>query len=97
MDPFQHPDLERLGMRLQQQLDEVLEAEQYAAYISARRRRTMRDQLIEWEDREQRVVAITASNRYRGCLDAVGADYVVVALDGGTVAIPLDQLVAVET
>lgn len=97
MDPFQHPDLASLGRRLQAQLDDVLEAEQYAAFVSARRRRTFRDQLIEWEDRESVVIAVTAAQRYKGRIASVGVDHVVIDGDATSVTVQFEQLIAVET
>lgn len=82
MDPLRHPDLEQLGRSLRHHLDDTLEAEQSAARASARRRRTLRDRLLEAEDRiEQVVLSMVDGNLYRGTVDAVGVDHVVI-LDG---------------
>lgn len=82
MDPLRHPDLEQLGRSLRHRLDDTLEAEQSAARASARRRRTLRDRLLEAEDRiEQVVLSMVDGNLYRGTVDAVGVDHVVI-LDG---------------
>lgn len=82
MDPLRHPDLEQLGRSLRHRLDDTLEAEQFAARASARRRRTLRDRLIEAEDRvEQIVLFCVDGHAYRGTVDAVGVDHVVI-LDG---------------
>lgn len=84
MDPLRHPDLERLGRTLRDQLDDTLEAEQTAARAAARRRRSLRDRLLEAEDRAEQIVVSTSDGHlYRGLVDAVGADHVVL-LDGNT-------------
>jgi len=84
MDPNQHPDLERLGRVLRRQLDDTLEAEQVAARAAALRRRSMRDRLLEAEDRIEEVVLSTIDGQiHRGVVDAVGIDHVVV-LDGAS-------------
>lgn len=82
MDPFRHPDLETLGRTLRDRLDETLNAEQSAARSAARRRRTIRDCLLEAEDRTDAVVISAADGHtYRGVVDAVGVDHVVL-VDG---------------
>ena len=83
MDPLRHPDLERLGRSLRDRLDDTLEAEQSAARAAALRRRSLRDRLLEAEDRAEHIVVSTADgNVYHGIVDAVGADHVV--LNDGT-------------
>jgi predicted nuclease of predicted toxin-antitoxin system len=80
MDPFGHPDLERLGRTLRTRLDDTLDAEQSAARSAARRRRTMRDICIEAEDRRADVVIVTVDGHVsRGLIAAVGVDHVVLA------------------
>jgi len=82
MDPFGHPDLQRLGRSMRNQLDETLDAEQHAARAAARRRMTIRDRLLESEDRaEQVVLSTTDGHVYHGLVDAVGIDHIVI-LDG---------------
>jgi Protein of unknown function (DUF2642) len=79
VDPFGHPDLQRLGRSMRHQLDETLDAEQAAARSAARRRMTIRDRLLESEDRTERVVLSTSDGHvYRGVVEAVGIDHVVV-------------------
>jgi len=83
MDPLGHPDLERLGRDLRARLDETLDAEQLAARAAFRRRRTLRDRLLEADDRGEQIVLSTSDGHfYRGTVDAVGVDHVVI-LDGG--------------
>jgi len=91
MDPFDHPDLVRLGRRLRNRLDDTLDAEQSAARAAARRRRSLRDRLLDAEDRtEQIVVSTTDGHVYRGVVDAVGVDHVVI-VDGD-----IERFVAVQ-
>ena len=79
MDPFGHPDLQRLGRSMRNQLDETLDAEQHAARAAARRRTTIRDRLLESEDRAEHVVVSTSDGHlYHGVVDAVGIDHIVV-------------------
>lgn len=86
MDPFRHPDLIDVSRRLRLQLAEVLEAEQEAAAITLRRRTTIRDRLLDAEDRNElvRITPIEGGAR-TGTVAAVGADHVV--LDAGTTAV----------
>ena len=79
MDPFGHPDLQRLGRSMRDEFDETLDAEQHAARAAARRRLTMRDRLLDSEDRAERVVlSMTDGHVYHGAVEAVGIDHVVV-------------------
>lgn len=79
MDPLRHPDLVEISRTLRHQLDAVLDAEQQAARATLRRRRTIRDRLLEAEDRQE-VIDLTLANgdSFSGRLIAVGADHVVV-------------------
>ena len=82
MDPLGHPDLVRLGRSLRNRLDETLDAEQSAARAAARRRRTLRDRLLDSEDRTESIVLTTTDGHiHRGIVDAVGVDHVVL-IDG---------------
>ena len=83
MDPFSHPDLERLGRAMRGRLDDTLDAEQSAARSAALRRRTLRDRLIESEDRAEEVVLSSTDGQvYRGNVLAVGVDHVVLTESG---------------
>ncbi len=97
MDPFSHPDLERLGRALRDRFDETLIAEQSAARAAARRRRTLRDHLLEAEDRSA-VVVVTATDgyTYRGVVEAVGVDHVVLVDTARTTYLALAQIVAMD-
>lgn len=82
MDPFGHPDLVRLGRSLRNRLDDTLDAEQSAARAAALRRRTLRDRLLDSEDRTELLLLSTDDGHvYRGVVDAVGVDHVVL-IDG---------------
>ena len=68
----------RLGRSLRDQLDQTLDAEQHAARAAARRRRTLRDALLTAEDRGQLArISCLDGQLYRGVVEAVGADHVV--------------------
>lgn len=97
MDPFSHPDLERLGRSLRVRLDETLDAEQSAARSAAMRRRTLRDRLIESEDRGEDVVLGGIDGHvYRGTVTAVGVDHVVLRDAGRDVFVALLHVVSLE-
>ncbi len=84
-DPLRHPDLVRLGRRMRDHLDETLDAEQHAARAAALRRRTVRDVLLDAEDRGREAILSCADGEiYRGPVAAVGADHVTLAGDGST-------------
>jgi len=95
MDPFRHPDLERLGRTLRDRLDETLNAEQSAARSAARRRRTLRDSLLESEDRSDTVVmSAVDGHTYRGLVEAVGVDHVVLVDSGRSTHIAISHIVS---
>lgn len=97
MDPLRHPDLIAISRRLRHQLSQVLEAEQEAAAVTLRRRSTIRDRLLDAEDRAEtiRVTGIDGTTR-TGRVDAVGTDHVVLQLDGHAAYLSLGHIVAVE-
>ena len=97
MDPFGHPDLERLGRSLRNRLDDTLVAEQEAARSAALRRRTLRDRLIESSDRSERVVLGTTDGMaWSGTVGAVGVDHVVLHGDVGERYVMLAHIVSLE-
>ena len=97
MDPFSHPDLERLGRVMRGRLDETLDAEQSAARSAALRRRTLRDRLIESEDRSEEVVMNGIDgNVYRGNVSAVGTDHVVLTESGRERFVALAHVMSME-
>jgi hypothetical protein len=97
MDPLAHPDLMRLGRSLRNRLDDTLDAEQAAARAAARRRQTLRDRLLDSEDRTEQIVVSTADGHlYRGLVDGVGVDHIVV-IDGNVErCIAIAHIVAME-
>ncbi len=96
-DPLRHPDLEIIARHLRDQYEEVLEAELHAARAASRRLRSLRDRLIEAEDRQEIALAYgTDGQFYRGRVSAVGTDHVVLA-DGDKFRFLLThQLVGIE-
>ena len=93
MDPLRHPDLVDISRTLRHQLDAVLDAEQQAARATLRRRRTLRDRLLEAEDRQENVdVTLTNSDSFSGRLIAVGADHLLILGSGTETFALLDQV-----
>jgi len=98
MDPFGHPDLERLARTLRFRLDETLDAEQSAARSAALRRRSLRDRFIEAEDRGQVVVICSVDGQTcRGKVVAVGIDHVVVTEARGERSVAIAHVVSMES
>jgi Protein of unknown function (DUF2642) len=97
MDPFGHPDLQRLGRSMRDQLDETLDAEQYAARAAARRRTSLRDRLLDSEDRGEHVVVSTSDGHiYNGTVEAVGADHAVIVEGPAARYIAIAHIVVLE-
>lgn len=97
MDPFGHPDLERLGRTLRSRLDETLDAEQAAARMAALRRRTLRDRLIEADDRAEDIVLATVDGHMvRGRICAVGVDHVAIEEAGRQIYVAIGHIVTLE-
>lgn len=97
MDPLRHPDLTRLGRRLRDQFDDTLEAEQDAARIVARRRRSLRDILLDAEDRKVPTSVRSVDGQLlRGPITAVGTDHLIIEVDGREQAIALAHVVSVK-
>ncbi len=93
MDPLRHPDLVDISRTLRRQLDAVLNAEQQAALATLRRRRTVRDRLLEAEDRQEVVdVTLTTGDSFRGRLVAVGADHILIHGQGTETFALLEQV-----
>lgn len=78
MDHLRHPDLVDVAHSLRATHDAVLAASQRAAQIAHRRTRTLRDLLLEAEDRGDPVTVHTLSGPIEGRV-CVGDDVVVVA------------------
>ncbi len=79
MDPLYHPDLVVLDQRLHARFAAVSAAEQEAAAIARRRGMTLRDRLLEAEDRLESVtVHLSDGSRQRGQVQSVGLDHVTI-------------------
>jgi len=75
-EPAHHPDLAELGRSLRARMDRTLDAEMSAARAAARRRRTMRDRLLDAEDASMSVtIRIVDGSMHRGTIEAVGVDH----------------------
>ena len=93
MDPLRHPDLVEITHRLRSQYERILQAEQEAAVVLRRRRQTLRDLLIEAEDRHACVRLITnGGTTLEGALETVGLDHVTI----GTTAVALFHIETAE-
>jgi|GEM_PF-2463357 len=93
-DDSLHPDLVDLDARIRIRLDSILQAEQEAAAVYARRSTTLRDRLIDLEEGGVRVEVFTTSARHRGALLAVGRDHLELGSPEGHVIIRLRRVVA---
>ncbi len=97
MDPFGHPDLDRLARSMRFRLDETLDAEQSAARTAAARRATLRDRLIQFSDRSDAVVVTTSDGHVTaGEAVAVGVDHVVIRTDRGESFVSIAHVVSIE-
>lgn len=97
VDPLHHPDLGRLSRQLRSEMDDTLEAEQHAAMAVHRRRRTLRDLLLDAEDRGRvAVVSATDGQLYRGSITAVGADHVILDDEARERVVALSHIVGLE-
>lgn len=97
MDPLRHPDLIEISRRLRVQLAEVLEAEQEAAAITLQRRSTIRDRLLDADDRRDtvRVTCVDGTTR-AGLVGAVGVDHVLLEVKGVAAYIGIAHIIAIE-
>jgi hypothetical protein len=74
----------------------VLEAEQEAAAVLARRLSTMRDRLLEAEDAGTFVTVVSAiGGRHSGRLESVASDHIELRSGHDAVFVMLDAIVAV--
>jgi hypothetical protein len=95
MDPLRHPDLIDMSRRLRKQWERVVEAEQAAARAAWWRRRTLRDRLIDAEDRAEHTTLWSIDGRSStGIVQAVGSDHVALTMGGKVRFILLHQIVA---
>jgi hypothetical protein len=95
--PGEHPALLDLGRVMQQRLDRILEAEQEAASVMARRMAVLRDRLLEAEDAGDTVAIVTIfGTRVSGVMGTVASDHVELR-DGPTaMLVAIDQIAVVE-
>ena len=92
-----HPDLTEITERMQRRIDRVLEAEQAAAQVAARRRSDLRARLIEFEDCAAHVTVWLADRcRFDGQVIGVGSDHVELRGSSGPVVITSGRIVAIE-
>lgn len=97
MDPLRHPDLERLGRRLRDRLEETLEAEQRAARAVAVRRSSLRDRLLDAEDTAEPMRLTTTDGQvFGGWIVGVGADHVIVEDGEWERIVVIDHIVSME-
>jgi hypothetical protein len=95
MDPLRHPDLVDVSRRLRQQWERVVEAEQAAARTTRWRRRSLRDRLIDAEDRGEHTTLWCIDGRAAvGVVHAVGSDHVVLRFGQRSRFVLLHQIVA---
>jgi len=95
LDPLRHPDLARLGRRLRETYDDTLDAEQAAALAAIRRRRSLRDVLLEASDRGAvGVISCGDGQIHRGVVTAVGSDHVVLGTGEWDRFVALEHIVS---
>ena len=78
-------------------MDRTLDAEMDAARATALRRRSVRDRLLEAEDRSA-VLTISTSDGlvHRGVVNAVGSDHVELMNAGAGIAIAIQHITTIE-
>lgn len=84
-----HPDLIEIDRHIRHHLDRVLRAEQEAADLSRRRSASLRDRLIDLEERREAVVVAHTAGETAGVVENVGADHVDVVSAAGSVLLPI--------
>ncbi len=93
-DMINNPDLLKIDETIQTRLDTILEAEQQAAAVAARRGNLLRDRLIELEDCESSAEVVTRNGRARGLL-SIAADHIAIESESGISLIPFKEIVMV--
>jgi hypothetical protein len=77
-------------------MDRTLDAEMEAARAAARRRRSLRDRLLDAEDRTAVLIISTVEGAtHRGVVAAVGLDHVDLTQADASIAIPLQHITSV--
>jgi hypothetical protein len=92
-----HPDLVEIDRHIRNHLDRVLRAEQEAADLTRRRSATMRDRMIDLEERAESVVVVHHGGESAGVVENVGADHFDLASASGSVTLALGSVTAVRT
>lgn len=85
----EHPDLIEIDRHIRTHLDRVLRAEQEAADLSRRRSATLRDRLIDLEERGDSIVVSHREGEIAGVIESVGADHFDLVSAQGSVIIPI--------
>lgn len=94
-DPLRHPDLVEVSQKLRLQWERVVKAEQAAARATWRRRRSLRDRLIDAEDRRELATLWSIDGRASvGKVRAVGSDHVELQTGTKSRFVLLHQIVA---
>ncbi|HEX9855023.1 MAG TPA: hypothetical protein VGC47_06900 [Acidimicrobiia bacterium] len=96
LDPIDHPDLLHLDRLMSARIEDTLQAEQFAARVAARRRLTIRDVLLELEDRNAAASLNLADGRVlSGNVASVGLDHAVIAESGASHVVSIVHIVSV--
>lgn len=91
-----HPDLIDVARRLRRRFDAVLEAEREAAEVIARRTTSLRERLIEVEDRlAEAVVLTTTGSVFEAMSLTVASDHVELRTRSGSVLVTFEGIEAV--
>lgn len=89
---IEHPDLVEIDRHIRAHLNRVLRAEQEAAELARRRAATLRDRLIDLEERADSVVITLVESEVAGVVDNVGADHVDILTPVGVMIVPLTSV-----
>lgn len=87
-----HPDLVEIDRHIRHQLERVLRTEQEAANLNRRRRASLRDRLIDLEERCDPVVIARAGTEIAGVVDNVGIDHIDLVSASGPVIIAIGSI-----
>jgi hypothetical protein len=97
MDPLRHPDLVSLSRTVRHRFDKTLRAEQEAAQRARLRATTLRDHLVDADDREQPVTLAVEGAIHTGVIVAVGVDHVTIEVEGRERMVSLHRVAWMET
>lgn len=87
-----HPDLVEIDRHIRHHLERVLRAEQEAANLNRRRRASLRDRLIDFEERRDPVVISQSGTEIAGVVDNVGVDHIDLVSASGPVIIAIGSI-----